>query len=262
MSHPTTSRLATSVQTTVIDGGEYNPSLRTPGLNLRYGKVVGWDVTTQLADIQFSDDGLILEQCDHLSNYTPTVGDHVYVLVFGPDLIILDRIASEGEGPSLFAGASFGAGDGNLRLNSNYAAAGDFANIVFNIPPPFVFAGRFVDDPFYGKYNTGPVYVGPSGQIILAVSCFMQIGTDASNANMSGTGYCSPWITPRSRAYDVPPAVAFSCAFTGSTGQMAMVSNLTVVEGFDPGAHDIKLICASMGAYVYFGLQTIVAIPT
>lgn len=254
MSSPTITRLASSVV-------GYNPGLRTPGLNLAFGTVVSWDQTTQLVDIQRYDGGLILEGCTHFSNYVPTVGDSVYVLIFGPEMIVMDRLATEGEGPSIFTNAAYGSGDTNLRLNADYAAAGDWANIKFDIPPPFVVAGHF-EDTILGPQNIGPVNIGVSGQVILAVSCYMQIGTDASNTNQSGTGFCSPWITPVSGAYDVPPEVAFSCAFSGSTGQGAMVSNLTIVQGFDPGPHDFKLICASMGAYVYFGLQTIVAIPT
>lgn len=262
MSSPTVSRYVDGIQEAVYGNG-YNPALATPGLNLRYGTVVGYNATTQLVDITLSDGGLILEDCDHLSNYIPTIGDHVYVLVFGPQLIVVDRLSSDGEGPSLFANATYGnAPTTGLFLNADFAAAGDYANIQFDIPPGFTLAGQNVTDPVLGTYFNPVTNVGVSGQIILAVSCFMQIYTDASNTPMTGTGYCSPWITPVSNAYDIPPEVAFSVAFSGSTGQAAMVSNLVIVEGLDPGPHYIKLIQAAMGAYIAFGLQTLVAIPT
>ena len=263
MSSPTVSRYVDGIQEAIYGNG-YNPALATPGLNLRYGTVVGYNATTQLVDITLSDGGLILEDCDHLSNYIPTIGDHVYVLVFGPQLIVLDRLSSDGEGPSLFSNATWGiAPTTGLFLNADFAAAGDYANVQFDIPPGFTLAGKNEYNAALGQDYFNPVTnIGVSGQLILAVSCYMQIYTDAEGSTMSGTGWCSPWITPVSGAYDVPPEIAFSVAFTGTTGQGAMVSNLTIVEGFDPGPHYIKLIQAAMGAYIAFGLQTIVAIPT
>lgn len=261
MSSPIITRLASSVRQSTVDGTGYNPGLTAPGLNLRFGTVVNYDPITMLIDIQQYDGGLILEGCTHFSNYIPTIGDVVYVLVFGPELIVMDRLADGGTGPSMFTNAAYGSGDSTLRSNADYAAAGDVNNIVFDIPPPFVFAGHF-EDTIVGPENIGPVNIGVSGQIILAVSCYMQMGADGNGANATGTGYCSPWLTPTNNAYDVPPEVAFSCVYTGATGTGAMVSNLTIVQGFDPGPHDIRLICASMGALCYFGLQTIVAVPT
>lgn len=260
MSSPTITRLASSVRASTVDGAGYNPGLTAPGLNLRFGTVVNYDPISMLIDIQQYDGGLILEGCTHFSNYIPTLGDVVYVLVFGPELIVVDRIADGDTGPSMFTNAAYGSGDTNLRATVDYAT--DVNSVEFDIPPPMVFAGHF-EDTIVGPQNIGPVNIGVSGQIILAVSSYIQINTDGNGANVTnGTGYCSPWITPRSNAYDVPPEVAFSCAYSGATGTGAMVSNLTIVQGFDPGPHDIRLICASLNALVYFGLQTVVAVPT
>jgi hypothetical protein len=260
MSSPLLNKLAVDLR---------NPSLRsnagigTPDLNLRYGTVVNWSKVSGLVDLQLVDEGLILYDVERLSNYIPTVGDQVWVLVAGPDMIVLDRTANGG--PSLFAQVATGYGGDTIQVLNGF----DLVSALNDDTMEWQFAPRLVAAQVaatqYGAFGASvgsqDIYIGPSGMCMIGVSAYMQAVADADNAFLNGTGMVSFSIRALSGAYTVPPHPIFGVSYSGAVPSGASVGTVHLGGGLDPGPHLFQLWQAAVGCYFGFGYRWIWVMP-
>jgi hypothetical protein len=262
MSSPLLDRLAVDLRDPKTAGGRNYP-IGAFDLQLRYGKVVYWSQYSGLVDIVLADEGLILYDVERSSNYTPTVGDDVWVLQAGPDLIVLDRTGNFG--PSAFAGFGWGYGGADLKvgnLSQTNAALNDptgFA-IEFIASPPQVLAGTGPINIITGT-PLDPVVVGQSGMVMIGVSAYIQPTADADGTITSGTGICSVRIAPTNGAYLITGHPTLGVTYTGPVGTGATVSAVHLGGGLDPGPHSFTLVQANIGSYVAYAHRWIWVLP-
>lgn len=264
MSSPTLNRLATDLR---------NPSLRsnspigTPDLSLRYGKVINWSKNSGLVDITLADDSLVLFDVERLSNYIPAVGDDVWVLVSGPDMVVLDRTANSG--PSLFSQVAWGYGGPDIKVINgfdNQSVMTELNGTAFTWMGPITPAQSNIRYTTIGTsvYAIGDsnVYIGPSGMCITGVGGYIQPVQDADGSSVSGTGQISVRIIkPGAGGYTVPPHPLWGVTYTGPVETGAALGNVFLGGGLDEGPHNFALLQASVNCYVAYGHQWIWVVP-
>lgn len=79
--------------------GKADQAVRGPTLELRQGLVVAVDGVNQRVDITLGGGTEVITGVVHLDAYLPAVNDVCYVLVNGPDLLVLDRHSAPGQAP-------------------------------------------------------------------------------------------------------------------------------------------------------------------
>lgn len=77
-----------------------SPSVNAPTAELRQGQVTAVDSVNQRVSITLGGGTQVITGVVHLDAYLPTVNDTCYVLVNGPDLLVLDRHSAPGQAPS------------------------------------------------------------------------------------------------------------------------------------------------------------------
>lgn len=265
MSSPTLDRLATNLRNPSLNSGGTNSSIRTPDINLRYGKVVSYDPNSQLADVTIGGDTLILEDVEHLSNYLPTVGDDVWILVSGPNTIILDR--TEYFGPSTWSQWGWGGDtDSTIRNLNDFQRSVD----VLKEPTGNLISWNSQPTPAIWAYSQGLtisqggslwVNVGQSGVIVIGVSAYITPVADAGGTLTAGTGMCSVMMEPASKKYIVYPHPAFGVTYSGAVGTGARLSTIKLGGGLDPGPHRFSLQYAALDCYMGYALRSLWVLP-
>lgn len=105
--------------------GRSDEAVRAPTAELRQGVVQAVNVPAARVDVTLGGDSTSIPGVAHLSNYRPTVNDTCWVLVNGPDLLVLDRTAALG--PSVVSTAAAGTVLGTETRTST--TPGDLATV-------------------------------------------------------------------------------------------------------------------------------------
>lgn len=133
-----------------------------PVLTLRMGEIKAVDGIKGMVDLTLggaSGDELI-PGVRHLSNYRPQIDDPCWVLVSGPDLLVIDRTSVSG--PSVISDANSHAVDPEeVRTSTTF---GDLATV-----------GPYIPD----------VDISPSGKLLVSVAAWMSNDAAAGGAMMS-----------------------------------------------------------------------------
>lgn len=132
-----------------------------PSLILRLGEVKATDPINGKVDITLggASGAELIPGVRHLSNYRPQVDDPVWVLVSGPDLLVIDRTSIQG--PSVISDANSAAVDTEQTRTST--AWGDLATVGPQIPG---------------------VNISPSGKLLISWSAWMSNDNSAGGALM------------------------------------------------------------------------------
>lgn len=79
--------------------GKTDQAVQAPTAELRQGVITAVDTVNQRVDVALGGDTTSIPGVVHLDAYLPVVGDTCYVLVNGPDLLVLDRHSAPGQAP-------------------------------------------------------------------------------------------------------------------------------------------------------------------
>lgn len=98
--------------------GRGDPAVEAYRLELRQGQVTAVDTPNGKVAVALGGDPTSIPGVKHLSNYRPVVGDTVWALVVGPDLMVLDRPAQSWDGPGKHEWADDGSGTPDVNSGS------------------------------------------------------------------------------------------------------------------------------------------------
>lgn len=79
--------------------GKSDQAVTAPPAELRQGIITAVDAPNARVDVQIGGNSAVIPGVAHLSNYLPAVNDTCWVMVNGPDLVVLDRTATPGPAP-------------------------------------------------------------------------------------------------------------------------------------------------------------------
>lgn len=151
--------------------GKADESVRSPQVELRQGVITAVDVPGARVDVNLGGDTTTIPGVAHLSNYRAKVNDTCWVLVNGPDLLVMDRAG--GTGPSVISDAVAA----NISTDESRSS-----------------------DTFGDLSTVGPsvsVSVSPSGRLLVQVSAFIECGEadgGIMSAQLSGANSSSPSV--------------------------------------------------------------------
>lgn len=263
-------QLVTGLSTSGLSSGAFNPPISTPDLNLRLGRVTKFDPYSLLCDLVLSGDNLELESVDRFANYSPTVGDLVWVLVSGPDLLVVDRaegfakkftdielatamldgnFGNNPKGPSMFASAS--------GVSAAFASAVNSTDIY---PAGTPIEGIALGSGAGGNQPQVITNVGPSGRVLMTLSVNIQIESGLDGAT-EGTGVAAVQISAQDGSYTITATPDYSgVVYAGPVGSSVSATRMAVFL-VDSGPTVFAMRSAGIGATCRFSYRQLGILP-
>lgn len=264
------SQLVTGWSTSGLSSGSFNPPISTPDLNLRLGRVTKFDPYSLLCDLVLSGDNLELESVDRFANYSPTVGDLVWVLVSGPDLLVVDRaegfarkftdielsaailngdFGNNPKGPSVFASAS--------GVSAAFASAVNTTDVY---PPGTPIEGIALGSGAGGNQPQVITNVGPSGRVLMTLSLNIQIESGYGGTT-EGVGVAAVEISAQDGSYTITATPDYSgVVYSGPIGSSVSATRMAAFL-LDPGPTVFAMRSAGIGATCRFSYRQLGICP-
>lgn len=198
---------------------------------LRQGLVTDVDVPNGRLTCTLGGDDTPIPFVKHLSNYRPKVNDSCWVLVNGPDLLVLDRTTNLG--PSVISDAQ-----------SSTIIAADFTTSTLwtTLSGPAL----------------SPVSVSPSGRLLVQVSALLYNLTGGSYGSLMGV-----LLTHLNIDFQVNPVETTSQIIYGTAANAAFAgSKVILYTGLPPGDYAVNSMYLSLnGGGAQFEWRHIWALP-
>ena len=206
--------------------------VKTPPLELRTGVVSAVDIAAGTCTIRLGGSDVDVPDVIHVSNYVPTVGDAVKVLVQGKSMYVIDRTTNLG--PS----------------------------VISTVKQESVLTEDFTTSTLYSTLPNGPqlnlVPVGPSGRMLVQISSLVYTPTVGTLAMMG----CQ--LIHEQYAYTVNPlAINSQIIYSRTSAGMAVAASKVIMfQGLPPGTYSVLALYVSQnGSAAYFENRHIWAFP-
>ncbi len=206
-----------------------DPAVQEAKLTLREGVVTAVDVALARVSVDLGDSGTPVPNAEHLSNYRPSVGDKVKVLVAGPKMYVLDRVGALG--PSVIEGA---ATDTVVADESRSSTSwGNLATV--------------------GPQITATI--SPSGRCLIGVCC------GATSTAASDGGQMGFFMSGANVLSGVNGWEAF-INYIGTVNSYVSASKVSLLTGLNPGATTFTAKYATLdGNSVHFAARSLWVVP-
>jgi len=205
--------------------------VKAPSPELRQGMVTAVDVPNGRLTCTLGGDDTPIPFVKHLSNYRPQVDDSCWVLVNGPDLLVLDRTTNLG--PSVISDAQV-----NTIIESDFTTS-------------------TVWTPLGGPL-LNHISVSPSGRLLVQVSALLYNLTGGAYGSLMGV-----LLSHETIDFQVNPVETTSQVIYGTAANVAFASSKVILyAGLPPGPYSAQAMYLSLnGGGAQFEWRHIWALP-
>lgn len=202
-----------------------------PKLSLRLGEITAVNVEKQRVDITVGGAEIPVPLVPYVSNMRPTIGQVCWLLINGPDMLVLDAMSSNG--PSVM-----GYTTSNTKFVQATRTATTFGALADGLP------GTLCP-------------VSPSGRILVGIGCMMMSTSAAGGAVMS-----FEVRRDSDNVVVIPPSDDRSMQIlNGGANRWIGGSAVHIVEGIPAGRYSVNTMYRSAGGTATFRSRYIWTMP-